>query len=255
MFDSTNKRGKIMPILTATFIAFTGTLAYPIQKANAREIDLDSFCSRYSSNSRCEGYVNNSKFKSEDIPTKSIRLSTLCEKFPQNSQCKNGLPQVMKIHIDFNSHAEWIRIEKEGDRVNLLHITEGDGGLASKVFNGAIGALVPVPIPFDFKFGQWKDSKTTKVAFIPDGCGVNSLDKSLQKDSEQAQAVLPTTIQAALPNCALTGNNTIVLPPGTDIHAGLLTVEYEEDDLLRSITFRVPPEKTWSTENRVITFQ
>ena len=254
MFDFINKNSKVVSIVMATLIAYVAIVNDQTQKANAQEINLDSLCSRYPNNSRCEGYVDNSKSESEDIPTKSIRLSTLCEKFPLNSQCKDGLPQVMKIHLDSDSHAEWIRIEKEGDRVNLLHTTEGDGGLTSKVFNGAIGALVPVPIPFEFKFGQWLDTKTTKVAFIPDGCGGNSLDKSLQKDSEQAQAVLPTTIQAALPNCALTGNNTIVLSPGTDIHAGLFTIEYEEGDLHRSITFRVPPEKTWSAEDRVITF-
>jgi hypothetical protein len=40
-----------------------------------------------------------------------------------------------------------------------------------------------------------------------------------------------------------------------DIHAGLLTVEYLEGSLLRSITLRVPPEEAWSTENQRITFK
>ena len=253
MFNFTNRLAKAMPIVTATSIALAGIITNPIQKADAQEINLDSLCSRYPNNSRCEDYVNNSKSESENVPSKSIRLSTLCEKFPLNSQCKDGLPQVMKIHLNSDSHAEWIRIEKQGDRVSLMHTKEGDGGLTSKVLNGAVGALVPIPMPFELKFGQWKDTPTTKVAFTPDGCGEN-LDRSLQKDSKQAQAVLPTTIQAALLNCALTGNNSVVLSPGTDIHAGLFTIEYEEGDLHRSITFRVPPEKTWSAEDRVITF-
>jgi hypothetical protein len=41
----------------------------------------------------------------------------------------------------------------------------------------------------------------------------------------------------------ISGKDTLVLPKGTDIYAGLFTIEYTEGNLERSIKFRVPKQK------------
>jgi hypothetical protein len=38
----------------------------------------------------------------------------------------------------------------------------------------------------------------------------------------------------------ITGTDSLILPEGTNIRAGLFTIEYTEGELLRSVTFRIP---------------
>lgn len=161
------------------------------------------------------------------IQAQEVDWDSLCQKFPENSRCKEGRPETIKIPLaDSGAKDEWIRIDKIGEKVKLLHTRESNGGVMSKLLNGAAGAAVPLPIP-NFKLGQWKDNRTTHVMFKPDSCQENSANKAMTEN---------------LPSCAIAGEDTLVLPKGTNIYAGLFTIEYTEGDLARSISFRVPED-------------
>lgn len=153
-------------------------------------------------------------------PTSAVEWDSLCQRFPHNSRCLAGRPEVIKIQLDASgAKDEWIRIEKIGDKVTLLHTRESDRTIVSNIFNGALGAAVPVPIPVKFHFDRWTDNNTTGVAFSADRCqGMETIS----------------------PECKIIGKDTLILPKGTDIYAGLFTIEYTEGDLARSITFRIP---------------
>jgi hypothetical protein len=162
------------------------------------------------------------------IQAQQVDWDSLCQKFPENSRCKEGRPETIKIQLaDSGAKDEWIRIDKIGDKVKLLHTRESNGGVMSKLFNGAAGAAVPLPIP-NFKFSQWKDNSTTHVMFKSDSCQENPANKAVRDNPL---------------SCAIEGENTLVLPIGTNIYAGLFTIEYTEGDLVRSIAFRVPKQK------------
>ncbi len=192
--------------------------------SHAQEIDRESFCQKFPQNSNCK----NELYSPTKTSSEQIDWDSLCQKFPLNSRCKEGRPETIKIPLAASgAKDEWIRIDKIGDKVKLLHTRESDGGVLSNVFNGAAGAAIPVPIP-NFKFGEWKDNKMTSVMFKPDSCQESPANKARQEN---------------YPSCAIAGENTLVLPKGTDIYAGLFTIEYTEGDLARSIKFRVPKQK------------
>ena len=91
--------------------------------------------------------------------------------------------------------------------------------------NGALG-FVPVPLPFvELNNYHWREHQVTEVIFQPDGCRSDS--------------------------CTVTGVDTLILPEGTDLYAGLLTVRYQEKELERSITFRVPTDVEIETTTSV----
>jgi hypothetical protein len=195
----------------------------PIQ---AQQIDRENSCQKSSQNSNCEDETYSSKTK--ETNAESVDWDSLCQKFPLNSRCREGRPEIIKIPLaSSGAKDEWIRIDKVGDRVKLLHTRESDGGLLSNAFNGAAGAVLPIPLP-NIKLGEWSDHKMTGVTFKPDSCQENSTNKAVQKNSS---------------SCAIAGKDTLVLPKGTDIYAGLFTIEYTEGDLERSIKFRVPKQE------------
>jgi hypothetical protein len=194
--------------------------------SQAQQVDRESLCQKFPQNSNCK----NEPYAPETTKTSAEQIDwdSLCQRFPQNSRCKEGRPEVIKIPLAaFGAKDEWIRIDKIGDKVKLLHTRESDGGALSDVFNGAVGAASPIPIP-NIKFGQWSDNKMTRVTFKPDSCQESSTNKAMPENDL---------------SCAIAGEDTLVLPNGTDIYAGLFTIEYNEGDLGRSITFRVPKQK------------
>jgi hypothetical protein len=89
----------------------------------------------------------------------------------------------------------------------------------------------PVPVP-DINFYRWVDHETRRIVFIPDGCSDNS------------PALLGNGQQPEQSSCVITGTNSITLLAGMDIRVGLLTIEYAEQDLVRTITFRVAPQRS-----------
>jgi hypothetical protein len=102
---------------------------------------------------------------------------------------------------------------KKGDTIKLLHTTRVEEKFVSGLFEGIL-SFIPFPTPFSFRQHEWSDHQTIRVAFKPDSC-LNT-------------------------NCEIVGIDTLNLPPKTNIRAGLLTIEYIEGELLRSLSFRIP---------------
>lgn len=156
--------------------------------------------------------------------------------FARDTQSKRN--QTIKLRLKVSGpDNEWIRIEfnddsNTGERILTAYHTKrvkrsfesslangllgfGAEELASEVIDGYDG---PVPLP-SLNFHRWRDHKTLRLAFRPDTCTEN------------------------ISNCGTEGTTSIVLPNETDIRTGRLTIEYAEEDLIRSITFRVPSDK------------
>lgn len=163
------------------------------------------------------------------VHAREVKLDTLCQKFPLNSRCQGDksstaiaarVQQVIKLKLETSgSDDEWIRLERMGNTVKLLHTTRVKT-VFSQVING-ISSAAPIPIPRIFNFYKWDDHPTTKVAFMSDSCLLLQRLK-LSKD------------------CKIIGTDTLLLAEEIDIRRGKLTIEYREGDLLRSITFRLP---------------
>ena len=186
---------------------------FAISTVFTQEVDRNTLCSKFPLNSRCEDYQ-----PSKSTPqTYELDRDRFCDKFPLNSQCQQPPLQVIKLNLDRSGEDdEWIRIEQQGNKVKLLHTTKVKDGLISGALNGALG-FVPFPLPFvEANKYDWKDHRVTEVAFKSDSCKTNS--------------------------CTITGRDTLVLPEGTDIYAGVFTIDYREKDLERSLSFRIPPD-------------
>jgi hypothetical protein len=212
-----------LTLATGMLLVVGGVVDKP---THAQKIDRESFCQKFPQNSNCNNEPLAPKTTQTNI--EQVDWDSLCQKFPLNSRCKEGRPETIKIPLaSSGAKDEWIRIDKIGDKVKLLHTRESNGGVLSNVLNGAAGAAIPIPIP-NFKLGEWKDNKMTSVMFKPDSCQESPANKAMPEND---------------PNCAIAGKNSLVLPKGTDIYAGLFTIEYTEGDLARSITFRVPKQK------------
>jgi hypothetical protein len=212
-----------LTLITGVLLVSSSFVDKPSQ---AQESDRESFCQRFPQNSNCQNEVDAPE--TTKTTTEQVDWDSLCQKFPLNSRCQAGRPETIKIPLaSSGAKDEWIRIEKTGDKVKLLHTRESDGGLLSKALNGAAGAAIPLPIP-NLKLSQWSDHQTTSVTFKPDSCQASPSNKALQKHTA---------------SCVIAGTDSLVLPKGSDIYAGLFTIEYTEGDLARSITFRVPSPK------------
>jgi hypothetical protein len=127
-------------------------------------------------------------------------------------------PTIIKYELDTSGrNDEWVRLEVTGDVVKLLHTRVGQSE-ASSAINSVAGLVLPVTPP---NLYRWYDHKTTRVAFKPDDC---------------AESAIPETP----PACLITGIETLTLPSGRNIRQGLITIEYEDRKLIRSVTFRLP---------------
>ncbi len=204
--------------ITKLTLAIAATLLVneiPFSQAASEEVNLDSLCSKFPLNSRCQDY--NYSLGDPEQKTLEIQRESLCSKFPQNSVCLQEPLQVLRIQLDRSGeNNEWIRMEKQDNTIKILHTKLVKDNLVSGILNGALG-LVPVPLPFvELNDYDWKDHQVTEVTFQPDGC---------ESDS-----------------CTVTGVDTLILPEGTDLYAGLLTVKYQEQELDRSVTLRVPTD-------------
>ena len=189
-------------------------MSYATQKADAQTVDLDDFCQRYPLNSRCEGYV----------PEDSDSTDTL------------ELPlQVVNVHLKVSGPEDEIVVieideETPGDiTLSAYHIerAEDDGFFTlSNLLNGAIGAVSPVPIPFDlFRSFTSQASQTEYLAFTPDEC--------------MSEMPLMNGQGFQLSDCSIVGTDTLSLSEDIDIRAGFFTLGYTEADLLRAIIFRI----------------
>jgi hypothetical protein len=108
--------------------------------------------------------------------------------------------------------------------VQLLHTTKVKDGLVSGILNGAIG-FIPSPILPDVNKYNWKDHQVIEVSFKSDRCKTD--------------------------DCISTGKNTLQIPQETDLHQGTFTIQYQEEDLVRAITFKIPPDLKPEISNTV----
>ncbi|MGL4619881.1 MAG: hypothetical protein ACRCZS_12610, partial [Chroococcidiopsis sp.] len=105
------------------------------------------------------------------------------------------------------------------------HTTRVKDGLVSGALNGALG-FVPFPLPFvEANKYDWENHQVIEVTFKSDRCQSN--------------------------NCTVTGTDTLVLPKGTDIYAGLFTIYYQEKALRRSLSFKIPADLKAETVDTV----
>lgn len=202
-----------------------------------QKVDQDFLCQRFPLNSRCQG---NTPATQQEKPNSGQRQSTPIE---------NGVKQIIKVRLKLSGpDNEWIRIETSnnwagGTVLTAYHIKRvrqrllsnlatgllsfGAEELASEAIDGYDG---PVPIP-NINFYRWAEHETRRIVFVPDGCSDNS------------PALLGSEQQLRQSSCVITGTNFITLPVGMDVRVGLLTIEYSEQELVRTITLRVPLER------------
>ena len=70
-----------------------------------------------------------------------------------------------------------------------------------------------IPILFDTDVDKWEDHQVNKVKFKSDRCNRQQ--------------------------CIVKGKEALKLPPKTNIHRGLFTIQDREKDLARSLSFRI----------------
>ena len=179
------------------------------------QVNLDTLCRKFPLNSRCEDYQPT---KSELKPqTYQLDRNSFCEDFSFNSRCQKPPTEVIKLNLDRSGEDdEWVLIEKQDRKIKLLHTTQVKDGLVSGALNGALG-FVPFPLPFiEANKYDWQDHRVIEVAFKSDRCQTK--------------------------NCTVTGKDTLTLPKDSSIHQGWFTIEYQEKNLRRSLSFRIPPD-------------
>jgi hypothetical protein len=219
------------PILYLTsFIALNLVTTLPVA---TEEVGLNRLCRKFPLNSQCRDYPQaksasqNESFSETAGSTPSNRQTTLsrkafCNKFPLNSQCQKPPIEVIRLNLDRSGDDdEWVRIEKRRNQVKLLHTTRVKNDLTSGVLNGAL-SLVPIPLPFiEANQYTWEDHQVMQVSFTshsPQGLGCQR------------------------GNCTVTGKNILTLPKGVNIYQGFFTIKYQEKDIRRSLSFKIPPD-------------
>ena len=208
-------------LILKTFLLFNAVEFYP---AFAKKVSLSTLCHKFPLNSRCEGYRDQA-IKPE-TRTHKLNRNSFCQDFSYNSHCQTKPVKIIKVNLNRSGEDdEWIRLEQNGSKVRLTHTTKLRDNLISAVLGGAVG-LIPYPIPFDTDKHDWEDHQIIKVAFKSDRC---------QTDS-----------------CVVTGKKVLDLPPGTNIHQGLFTIKYQEKDLIRSLSFKIPDNAKVTIEKTII---
>jgi hypothetical protein len=215
-----------MKIIPKLILALTSVMAINSLAVSAnvtQKVDRDTLCSKFPLNSECKDYR---AIKSES-KIYQLDRDSFCNKFPLNSQCQQPALQVIKLNLDRSGEDdEWVRIQKQANKIKLLHTTRVKDGLVSGALNGALG-FVPFPLPFvEANKYDWENHQVIEVAFKSDRCQAN--------------------------NCTITGTDTLILPKGTDIYAGLFTMIYQEKDLRRSLSFKIPAETKTETASNII---
>jgi hypothetical protein len=147
-----------------------------------------------------------------------VPIAQAQEKNPKPIKAPAINPTIIKHELDTSGrNDEWVRLEVTGDVVKLLHTRVGQSETSS-IINSVASLGLPVSPP---NFYRWYDHKTTRVAFKPDDC------------DERGIVANPST-------CLITGIETLTLPSGRNIRQGLITIEYADRKLIRSVTFRLP---------------
>ncbi len=131
----------------------------------------------------------------------------------QAQDIKKEDKQDVRISLnDLNDVSEWVRLERTGRQVKLMHTVVAPNGVAK-----VVSALAPVPTLEH----SWYDHPTSRIVFVPDTCA---------QPTESA--------------CSIAGTTELTLPTGVNVDQGKFTLEYTESKLVRTVTFRVPPQKS-----------
>jgi hypothetical protein len=222
IWDSIQKRREVMKNISRLIVLILtlGTsclLSGMTSNAVAKEVDLETLCEKSPLNSRCQNY-DNSEIQSDKIQLKTHQLDreSFCDQFPFNSKCQGKPLEVIKFNLNRSGEDnEWIRLERKGNIVKLLHTTEVKDELVSGILNGAVG-FIPSPILPDVSKYNWEDHRVIRVSFKSDRCKTDS--------------------------CISTGRNTLKISKKINIHQGTFTIQYQEEDLVRAISFKIPPD-------------
>ncbi len=151
--------------------------------------------------------------------TISIAIGGIGTPRSQAQDTKEDVKQDVRISLnDLNDVSEWVRMERTGKQVKLIHTVVAPNGVAK-----VISALAPVPVLEH----SWYDHPTSRIVFVPDTCSQSSLSS-----------------QPSTSDCSITGTDTVMLPPGVNVDQGKFTLEYTESKLVRTVTFRVPAQKS-----------
>jgi hypothetical protein len=194
--------------------------------AVAQKITSSTLCNKFPLNSRCQDHNFTANKSNQKINRYAIKRDTFCAKVPLNSHCQQKQVEVFQLNLDRSGEDdEWVRIEKKGNKVNLLHTTKVEDFWGSLIINGAL-SFIPYPIPFDTNTYNWDDHQVIQVSFKSDRCQTES--------------------------CIITSKNTLNLPAGTNVYQGLFTIEYQEEELRRSLSFKIPADVKPTISNTVI---
>jgi hypothetical protein len=194
--------------------------------AIAQEVDLEALCAKFPLNSRCQNH-DSPEIQSDktQLRTRQLDRESFCDQFPFNSKCQGKPLEVIKFNLNRSGEDnEWIRIERKGNFVKLLHTTEVKDELVSGILNGAL-SFIPSPILPDVNKYNWEDHRVIGVGFKSDQCKTSS--------------------------CMFTGKNMLKIPKKTNIHQGTFTIQYQEEDLIRAITFKIPPDIKAEIDNTI----
>lgn len=138
---------------------------------------------------------------------------------PNQSETNNQTCQITRYRPEISGpDNEWIRIERCGGTVQAIPTRRSN---ENRGVLGVVNVVTDLAGP-RAGFTRWYDHDVTRIAFQPDRCPANSVSP----DS---------------PSCAITGTEELLLPANIDLYDGQFTIEYKDGELLRSITFRLPP--------------
>lgn len=201
----------ILTLSTSCLLSATASTAV------AQEIDLETLCGRFPLNSRCQNHDSPEvKSNKTQLKTRQLDRESFCEQFPFNSKCQGKPLEVIKFNLSRSGEDnEWIRIEHKGNIVKVLHTTEVKDELVSEILNGALG-FIPSPILPDVNKYNWEDHRVIGVSFKSDRCKTD--------------------------DCISTGKKTLKITNKTNIYQGTFTIQYQEEGLVRAISFKIPPD-------------
>jgi hypothetical protein len=224
--------GKLTSVVSAAVVLCIPSLPSQAQERENQQTNSSLFYTRFLSGVTYQETSN----------LEHLNESQIVQRMPAVSD--NQPDQVIRLRLDVSGEQnEWIRIEtrssNNGEVILTAYHTErirrsllsdvatgvlgfGLAELANEVIDGYEG---PVPTP-GINLHRWDDHETRRIVFIPDGCLGDTL-------------LLPNS---TLPSCVIVGTDSITLPIRTNIYSGLFILEYQEKELLRTITFRIDTE-------------
>ena len=214
----------VKSIALAGMLLASGINATPVM---TQEITLNILCYKFPANSNCQdnNYV---PIKSNSNRQHEIKRDVFCQKFPLNSRCEEEPFKVVKLNLARSGQDnEWIRIEQKGNKVKLIHTNKVKQGLVSNIIDGAMDLVdLSIPILFDTNVYKWEDRQVNRVTFKSDRCNRQQ--------------------------CIVKGRETLKLPPRTNIYQGIFTIQYQEKDLARSLSFRIPIDVESETADTIV---